>query len=90
MLIRVTAGDVAAGVPCHGDRCPVAIAVRRATGFEYVTVGKEAVTVSDGWRVVRSVGHPFEVGERIAAYDLGRGMEPFEFELDLEPKGGPQ
>lgn len=83
-LVKVimTRADVRTGVPGDAGRCPVAIAITRATGSARVTVGPHYITV--GYYTTRT---PPEAVAFIQAYDAagpeGAFMPPIEFELKL-------
>jgi hypothetical protein len=79
MLIQVTADDLARGQRRNHARCPVALALNRATGKEWV------VSTAFAYRLgvqAPSVFFPFEASLRITMFDAGRPVEPFAFEFD--------
>ncbi len=88
MKIEVTTEDIAKGVreDCHG--CPIALACKRL-GVRDVAVEREAVVYRNYEGEWDEASMP-EVGEAfIEAFDAGRDVEPFSFELDIsavEPK----
>ena len=86
MLIEVTRGDVGNGQRFCSDSCPVAVAIKRSTGLAHVSVAIEYVRLAAENRTHCLISLPFDVGERISAFDRGEGMEPFSFELELEEK----
>jgi len=78
------AGGGAQGSRCNAESCPVNRAARRAFGVEtrtfrpYIAVGDSEVLA---WL-------PRDVQERVLAYDLGRGMAPFQFTVE-DPRVAP-
>lgn len=66
------------GARCNPEACPINRAARRAFGVEtrcfrpYIAVGDSE---SLAWL-------PPEAKDRLYAYDMGRGMTPFGFEVD--------
>lgn len=78
MLIRVTKNDIKLGQRSHASACPVARALRRATGAR--EIGVDGLNISVGSQDFSS---PIEVTEFVQRFDLdGRqGLKPFTFEL---------
>jgi len=75
--VTVTAKDIVRGRRSIADRCPVALALKRATGRRwevYFTVLQDV-----GRR--RGIKTPDQVAEFCERYDDGVGMRPFTFEL---------
>lgn len=87
MRIEVTAQDCERGRQCDSLWCPVAEAVRRAVGGRdaFVAVNVDYVLIGLGGPLTRVVELPFDVGERIAAFDRTGRMEPFGFDLAYDP-----
>jgi hypothetical protein len=80
MRIEVTAEDIAAGEPRHSCHCPVARAISRAMGAAWEAYGDEAGACdTDDW-----IDLPAEAERWIAAFDAGRPVEPFAFEVEPE------
>lgn len=77
MTINVTAEDIAVGERNNCGWCPVALAVRRATG-EQAWVHPDALIVRG-----RRCPMPSEVWARVLKYDVQGVMEPFSFELEV-------
>lgn len=78
--VEVTAEDIRDGKPGKYASCPVALALRRATGIEFGVVRHAAHAFK-----VR-VGLPFEVYTFIENFDrsyLRSLCKPFAFEIDL-------
>jgi hypothetical protein len=75
--IEVTREDIIHGTPQNAWYCPVSNAVHRAlletcrTGGTYITVKGQNLYL------------PNDVTKRIRDYDLGEGMKPFSFELEV-------
>lgn len=85
--IDVTQEDIDSGVQCSTMRCPIAIALQRATGNDNVSVGAQfAVIHQDGEDEI--VDLPSQAVEFISRYDSGKYAnvtkpEPFSFTLEL-------
>lgn len=78
MKIEVTQSDIDAGEAAHCVKCPIAIAASRAYG-KPVHVYWDFFYV-DSTPTLR-VRVPVEACEFIAAFDAGRPVEPFSFEV---------
>jgi len=87
--IRVTKGDIEAGVQGNSFRCPVALAVRRAFKADEVWV-REIIIVTKG-RLRRTCVAPPEVQDFLERFDSAilefECPKPFSFTLD---SGGPE
>jgi hypothetical protein len=88
MLVHVTADDIALGCRRAATNCPVARAVLRATGAEYVTVDHRyisiyAVPAGHGMFTdpIKQWDTPLRVEQAIDSFDDNAGMYPFTFEL---------
>ena len=82
--INVTAEDIKLGKQGLGDRCPVALALKRAYGVKHVSAGHHGITLFIGeGRLPKYVSYntPSNVTERMRKYDAEGVMEPFTFEL---------
>lgn len=81
MLIEVTLRDIRDGVPEWSCRCPVALAIARATGCWPVIVRVDEVewVDADGKRHV--VPLPPELAEFIDRFDRRKRVGPLTFEL---------
>lgn len=83
VAISVTAEDIADGQRGVTNRCPVALAVRRATGIKAVSIrSTQGVLYGNEYR---SFDLPAEVREFIALYDAGQAVEPLAFDILLRP-----
>ena len=82
MLIEVTRDDVGNGQRFCSDSCPVALAIKRATGAFFVVMTCEHVMITKGVskQIVRL---PPDVIEKVLRFDRGHAMEPFSFELEV-------
>lgn len=78
MRIDVTGDDIQNGHRAGCYDCPVALAIERATGEEAHVFGSTVMLNGDSRRTYRL---PNVALARIDAYDGGRSMEPFSFEL---------
>jgi hypothetical protein len=77
MTITVTAEDIYLGERNNCGFCPVAIAVRRATGGDAWVYPSRMVV--DG----RPCPLPADVWARVLKYDVAGEMSPFEFTLEV-------
>lgn len=78
LKVEVTADDIASAKPRDLCWCPIAIAIRRAIGdpSEVVSVANFGVAIGDG-----RAGLPLEAVDFIKAFDSGKPVKPFAFEL---------
>lgn len=81
LRVEVTAEDIADGRREHCERCPVARAMRRAIG-RVVWVGG-AGQWGIGNRSPQPKRLPLRVTDFITAFDTGRPVSPFTFNLDV-------
>ena len=79
MLIRVTAEDLKHGTLMDCHRCPVALALNRATGKRWVVTSGYCRPA--GYSHLGSCLFPPFVRDKIERLDAGEQIEPFEFEL---------
>lgn len=83
LQISVTKEDIDRGVRMSAPTCPVARAITRATGaFTLVDGQNVRLEESDGSRQFGVLPH--DVADKVVAYDVGDGMHPFDFTIDLE------
>ena len=84
MRIRVTKGDIEAGVQGNSFRCPVALAVRRAFKADQVWVREIIIVTKGGLR--RTCVTPPEVESFVERFDSAilefECPKPFSFTLD--------
>jgi len=83
LRIEVSQDDIDRGHRCDSAFCPVARAIRRHTG-RVVLVTDVRFERPDGGRLVP----PHDVYLFVIAYDAGRPVAPFGFELPDEFLGG--
>jgi hypothetical protein len=83
VTIEVTQRDISRGVPADCSKCPVALAVRRAT-----KIRKIAADTSGLFRIAPytefarfTAKHPAR--KFIKDFDAGEPVEPFSFEVEL-------
>jgi hypothetical protein len=76
MLIKVTEDDIKHGERGICNTCPVARAIRRATGAKYIAVDWCAIDIGD-----KLYDTPRSAARFIYDFDNGLKVEPFEFEL---------
>ena len=81
MKIEVTPDDIAHGLMRSTSRCPIALAVQRTTG-ESALVYTTSVVLSPNGANRRRIWTK-EIIDFIAAFDFGREVKPFSFELDI-------
>ena len=85
MKIRVTAEHIKNGQRGEPQACPVALAIKEATGIMWITVGPHDMsTMSESQLTL-----PVSVQKFIRAFDHGERKEevvPFDFEIDFEIK----
>lgn len=85
MKIEVTNDDIQRGEPCEPLRCPVALAVTRATG----ACGDDLVIVDYDSMYTRVCGIiwkaslPMDIKEFIRAFDAGESVVPSEFNIEV-------
>lgn len=77
MRITVTANDIYIGQACNELRCPLARALRRATGRTWQVLGPEAFS-DDGDVTLPRAAQIF-----IQRFDAALHVEPFTFDLNL-------
>ena len=77
MKVAVTLADIESGVSCDATRCPVAIAVQRATD-RGVEVYAFYFDLCDG-----QIPLPDDVLAFVRNFDIGEPVEPFVFEFDF-------
>lgn len=75
--VEVTAEDIAQGVAADCQRCPVALALKRATGEDWRVGSYEAE------KVAIRVPLPMRVRAWTLALDTGEPVEPFSFEIEV-------
>lgn len=83
MLIEVTAEDIRDGIRNSCRLCPVARAIQRATGLDLVWVSSSFVEFRHQDQPLKVLDLPSEAAKWIRDYDLGRGMQPFSFDLPI-------
>lgn len=76
MRIHVTADDIARGARGNSRCCPVAVAILRQTGHP-CGVTASRMENPDGGRLVT----PDAVADFVEAFDAGRPVGPFAFEI---------
>lgn len=80
MIVHITEAMIRQGriMACAG--CPVALALRQATGQVWIVCEEEA----EAWGADEVIGLPAEATRFIRRFDAGFPVHPFEFEIDLE------
>ena len=82
MKINVTQEDIDQGVPLSVLSCPVALAVRRAFGVHYASVGPVFITVEESVNDFDTYDTPANVSTFIEDFDTDQAtVQPFSFEL---------
>lgn len=86
MKITVTKQDISRGIPKNFRRCPIARAIRRATGIKDVKALPGYASV-----LGRYTHLPLVATDFIYRFDAGVDVEPFTFSLPIpknpKPKG---
>lgn len=84
MRIEVTQADIDAGLRNHSKKCPVGLALTRATGLKWTVGGNIAMLSMPTYDVVLL---PAEVHTFVDSYDKYPSFkpEPFSFELNWGP-----
>jgi len=82
VTIAVTAEDIANGDPGNCSTCPVALAISRETGLDasFLDVDQEEIIIDEG-----QLTCPIVVQQFISRFDNGKPVDPFTFELPIEP-----
>lgn len=84
MFIDVTKEHIRRGQRAHACKCPVALAASEAFGRQ-VYVRTDIIHIPDMDDLT------FALSERIQRftqdYDIGQEVEPFSFEVDMDPEG---
>lgn len=78
IVVNVTAEDIAEGVPGTCDLCPIALAVKRATGAVDVSVYETDVEIDDG-ESYRIFDVPGLASRFIVDFDKGNEVNPITF-----------
>ena len=79
MRIDVTEEDIQEGVKCDCDACPIARAVRRATGDQTLSVMGYGV-----YRGAMLIGRfPKKATDFVISFDSDDSVKPFSFNLDM-------
>lgn len=76
MIIEVTQEDIAKGISRSTCACPVALAVSRHLGLNWVSF--ETVTTLNGTKYRL----PSKAIEFVQFFDVGREVKPFSFQLE--------
>lgn len=82
MIIKVLREHIFRGWQNNCYLCPIALAIRSATGFSYMVTPTEVCLEDAQPRLWIQL--PIEARQFIDAFDRGKSVEPFEFELSLE------
>lgn len=79
MRIDVSLSDIRLGIRRSHCDCPIALAIRRATGNHGVFVAYNGVQIGDGMTYL-----PIEATQFIVAFDNSENVQPFSFDLTEE------
>lgn len=86
ITVNVTQEDIDNGEPDDCSECPVALAIwRELPLFRGVRVNRDGIYLVDMDNRVYERDFPHGVLNFIGLFDEGGYVEPFSFELDLEP-----
>jgi hypothetical protein len=77
MLIKVTEDHIENGRRHETCRCPIALAIKEATGCSNVSVGQQSATIGVYTHIL-----PKEAGDFVRDFDHRKKVVPFEFELE--------
>jgi hypothetical protein len=80
MRINVTWSDIFAGRAARTMECMVALALKRALGCDYASVGYRSATIRVSGEYVK-IYLPQEVQDKIRSWDRSQFVLPFSFEL---------
>lgn len=80
MRAHIIQADIDAGESGSADRCPVALALHRASGGSWLIYYDLAVKLR-GTSYVACIPLPSRVAAWVAAFDAGRQVRPLRFEL---------
>lgn len=83
MMISVTAEHITKGVAHKCEFCPVALALKDATGIEW-TVGLIGALSVNGGKCYEIELLPLKVRIFILDFDKGEHVDPFEFDLPID------
>lgn len=78
MRIEVTQADIEFGEVGHAEACPVALALERTTGRRWVVGDDELEDRKFG-----IIDSPSAVAAFVRAFDAGRPVAPFTFDLEV-------
>lgn len=81
-LIKVNKRHIRDGQPGIADRCPVALAIREATG-QYAAIRPDHIDVVKGLLNVKQVKTPRSVRRFVNKFDRTDHGSPFNFYLDV-------
>lgn len=77
--IHVTQEDIENGERNRASRCPVAIAIKRATGNASVYVGTLDMSIGE----FLDMSLPRKLVKFIGRFDSGKAVHPFTFTIDI-------
>lgn len=85
MTIQVTQEDIDNGERSRCERCPIALAIQRATGARYSTVGITTAMISDAISLATVYGLPQIATTWLMRFDMSgpKMVQPFTFEMEL-------
>ena len=78
--INVTEDDIKNGKPKESMHCPVAIACHRAAPDHNFSILHDEIEVDESGVIAEC---PWSVFDFVEAFDSGRKVQPFTFELEL-------
>ena len=85
VLIQITEDDIRRGVPISADRCPMAHALRRATGYDW-QVGVSCIWRNDSSGNVlagSTTQLPKKAVQFVTAVDCHHPVHPLWFEMEI-------
>lgn len=81
-LIKVTQQCIENGEPNSADYCPVALAIREQTDYDYVEVYGKIGEVGDVYYDECNVSFPRSVERFVKRFDNNKPVKPFNFFLE--------
>ena len=80
ITIKVTEKHIAKGIRVHGDKCPVALAIKEKLKIERLCVYSYGANINGN-----AVRFPRAAALFVNRFDSGKSVKPFSFKLKLNP-----
>lgn len=81
LKIEVTEEDIKNGIPCDGDHCPIALAVKRLTG-KHCYVGGAYIEISEREEGFDEDGEPYWSHREVETFEIPRVAQDFVHDFD--------